>query len=461
MQKEKILVVDDEYLIRWSLQNNLKEENYDVDVAESGKEALVKIKGKDQPDLVLLDVNMPDMNGLEVLEQVKKYDSNIIIIMITAASDVDTAVKAIKLGAYHYLSKPFNLDEVKLIVNKSLEKVSLERELQYIHDQQSKQFGFHRIVGKSKEITQVIDMAKKIVQSDSTTVLLQGESGTGKDLLAQAIHYESKRRNKPFMPINCTALPGELLESELMGHEKGSFTDAKVLKKGLFELADGGTIFLDEIGDMKMELQAKLLRFLEDRKFKRIGGGRDIEVNVRIIASSNKDLVLGMKERTFREDLFYRLSVIPINIPPLRERKGDIPLLADFFLEMFSRDFKRTIKGFNKESMAEMKDYHWPGNIRELKNVVERAMILDTSEYIEVQCSPLHGIAHNTTPQGEESAANFDFWLPPEGISIEEVERSLIKQALDVTNQNQTKAAKLLHLTRDTLRYRMKKFGYL
>jgi len=289
-------------------------------------------------------------------------------------------------------------------------------------------------------------------------VLLQGESGTGKDLLAQSIHYESKRKDKPFMPINCTALPSELLESELMGHEKGSFTDAKVLKKGLFELADGGTIFLDEIGDMKLELQAKLLRFLEDRKFKRIGGGRDIEVNVRIVASSNKDLVQLMREGTFREDLYYRLSVIPIRLPSLRDRKNDIPLLADFFLETFSRDFNRKIKGFTSASVKEMGEYLWPGNIRELKNVVERAMILDSSDTITVQCTPIAGLH---SPSGQRADGGLNFSIPPEGISIEEVERNLIKQALDMTNQNQTKAARLLHLTRDTLRYRMKKFGYL
>ncbi len=457
MHTEKILVVDDEYLIRWSLQQNLTEENYEVDVAESGEEALVKVKGKNQPDLVLLDVHLPKMNGLEVLEEIKKYDSSIDVIMITAASDVNTAVTAMKKGAYHYISKPFNLDEVKLTVNKSLEKLRLERELKYIHNQKTKQFGFHRIIGESSATKDIIGIAKKIILSDSTTILLQGESGTGKDLLAQAIHYESRRRDKPFMPINCTALPSELLESELMGHERGSFTDAKGLKKGLFELADGGTIFLDEIGDMKLELQAKLLRFLEDRKFKRIGGTRDIEVNVRIIASSNKDLIQAMKEKTFREDLYYRLSVIPIKLPSLRERTGDVTMLANFFLRMFSKEFNRKVKGFTKASIEEMKSYHWPGNIRELKNVVERAIILDLNENVTVQCRPCKGM-DSSSDTGDDG---IDITIPPEGISIEEVERKLIKQALGMANQNQTKAAKLLHLTRDTLRYRMKKFGYL
>ena len=457
MQKERILVVDDEYLIRWSLKKNLAEENYEISVAESGKEALEKIQGKDTPDLVLLDINMPDMSGLEVLERTKKYNHNINVIMITAASDANTAVKAMKMGAYHYISKPFNLDEVKLIVEKSLEKISLERELDFIHEQQSKQYGFHRIIGKSKAIKDVIDVAKKIIQSDTTTVLLQGESGTGKDILAQAIHYESKRRNKPFMPINCTALPSELLESELMGHEKGSFTDAKIQKKGLFELADGGTIFFDEIGDMKLELQSKLLRFLEERKFKRIGGSRDILVNVRIIASSNKDLIQAMKDKMFREDLYYRLSVIPIKLPSLRERKDDIIMLANFFLEIFTRECNRKVKGFTQASIKEMNSYHWPGNVRELKNVVERAIILDSSEYITVQCNPLQAYQ----PVNEKDESDLQINIPPEGISIEEIERKLIKQALDMANQNQTKASKLLHLTRDTLRYRMKKFGYL
>lgn len=456
MQKEKILVVDDEYLIRWSLQQNLEEKGYDVVTAESGEEALTKVMGKDPPDLILLDVNMPGINGLQVLEEVKRYNSEINVIMITAASDVDTAVNAMKMGAYHYISKPFNLEEVKIIVEKSLEKVKLERELNFIHDQQVKLYGFHRIVGKSSVIKDIIEVAKKIAKSASTTVLLQGESGTGKDLLSQAIHFESKRRNKPFMPINCTALPSELLESELMGHEKGSFTDAKAQKKGLFELADGGTIFLDEIGDMKLELQAKLLRFLEERSFKRIGGNRNIEVDVRIVASSNRDLIQAMKEKTFREDLYYRLSVIPIKLPSLRERREDIILLANYFLETFSKEFNRKVKGFTKESIEEMSMYHWPGNIRELKNVVERALILDTSDTITVQCVPLKSYS-----PAAEKKSDYSLEIPPEGISIENVERDLIKQALEMANQNQTKAAKLLHLTRDTLRYRMKKFGYL
>ncbi len=460
MRNEKILIVDDEYLIRWSLQENLTEENYDVITAENGEAALKMIKGKDRPDLVLLDVHMPGIDGIQVLEEIKKYDSSINVIMITAASEVDTAVNAMKLGAYHYINKPFNLEEVKLIVSKALENIRLERELQYIHTQQSERYGFHRIIGTSAAIKNVIDIAKKIVKSDSTTVLLQGESGTGKDLLAQAIHYESKRRNKPFMPINCTALPSDLLESELMGHEKGSFTDAKVLKKGLFELADGGTLFLDEIGDMQIALQAKLLRFLEDRKFKRIGGGRDIEVNVRIIASSNRDLIQAMKEKAFREDLYFRLSVIPIKLPSLRERKEDVIPLANFFLSSFANEFNRNIKGFNKAALEELKSYFWPGNIRELKNVVERAIILDSSNYISVQCSPIKGMDISFV-DNKDTADGYKLTIPPEGISIEEVERDLIKQALDMASNNQTKAAKLLHLTRDTLRYRMKKFGYL
>jgi transcriptional regulator with PAS, ATPase and Fis domain len=306
---------------------------------------------------------------------------------------------------------------------------------------------------------EVVDMARRIAQSASTTVLLMGDSGTGKDLLAQAIHYESARRDRPFMPINCTALPEELLESELMGHEKGAFTDAKKTKKGLFELADGGTIFLDEIGDMKIGLQSKLLRFLEDRTFKRVGGKEDIEVDVRIIAATNRDLEAAIEERTFREDLYYRLSVIPITLPPLRERREDILPLARHFLEGFNRDFKTSFRGLTPEAEQLLLRYDWPGNIRELRNVLERAVILSSGETIGVDSLPwkIKGERKREGKAGEPGVVV----LPDTGLDIDDVERELIVQALAKTDQNQTRAARLLGLTRDALRYRMKKYDLL
>ncbi len=458
MPKEKILIVDDEYLIRWSLSENLQEEGYRCLLAETGEEALEAFSAE-APDLMLLDIKLPGIDGIEVLRRIKEADRETPVIMITATSQVEVAVTAMKLGAYDYVSKPFDLTEIRTKVRHALETTRLKQEVEYFRSRHGNRHGFDRMIGRCARMTEVLDIARRVAQSASTTVLLQGESGTGKDVLAQAIHHESARRDKPFMPINCTALPEQLLESELMGYEKGAFTDAKRTKKGLFELSNGGTIFLDEIGDMKPGLQAKLLRFLEDRTFKRVGGKEDIEVDVRIIAATNQDLEKAIEEKTFREDLYYRLSVIPITLPPLRERRDDILPLAHHFLEMYNRDFKLAFRGFAPEVEQLLLRYDWPGNIRELRNVVERAVILSAGDEVTVDSLPwkIKGERKALSSGAEPGAVR----LPDAGIDIDVVERELIVQALEKTGSNQTRAARLLGLTLDALRYRMKKYELL
>ena len=456
METPKILVIDDEKLLRWSIDQNLSKEGYRVFSAENGLEGL-DLFYAEQPDIVLLDIHLPDISGLNVLESIKKED-NAIVIMITAFGDIQTAVKTIKLGAYDFVEKPFNMEKLKILISKALETVTLRKEVTQFRTQISKQFGFANIVGKSGQMLKILDLARKVAKSDATTILLQGESGTGKDMIAKVIHYESSRSAKPFMDINCTALPDTLIESELFGFEKGAFTDAKQMKKGLFELSDGGTIFLDEIGDLKLSTQAKLLKVIENKTFKRIGGVRDITVDLRIIASTNKKLSEEVKKENFREDLYYRLKVIPIIMPPLRERPEDVTLLAQFFIDGFNRDFKKNVKGLSPETEKAFLAYSWPGNVRELKNVIERAMILENDEYILHEHLPLEFSAISDLP-AEISSGHVA--LPPSGLDIEEVEKELIRQALEQTKYNQTKAARLLNLTRDALRYRMQKFGFL
>ena len=448
--KGRILVIDDEYLIRWSLQQNLVEHGYEVLLAASAEEGLA-VMDREEPDLVLLDIQLPGMSGMDLLRGIKESRPECAVVMITATSDLSVAVQAMKDGAFDYLPKPFNLDEVRITVDKALENRRLKDEVTRFREKENRKYGFENIIFRSPEMEDVLGMGRKIAQSDATTVLITGESGTGKDLLAQAIHYESKRRDMPFMPVNCTALPMELLESELMGHERGAFTDAKSLKKGQFELTDGGTLFLDEIGDMPMALQAKILRFLENWTFKRVGGTRDITVDVRVIAATNKNLEEKIREQTFREDLYYRLNVIPINIPPLRDRPEDIAPLAEHFLAHFNRDLGKGIRNVTGEALAAMEGYSWPGNVRELKNVMERAMILSEKEVIGVE-----DLSLNKAAVAPASAV-----LEGKTLNLDETERVLIERALEQSGENQSKAARLLGISRDTLRYRMKKHSLL
>lgn len=456
MRKTRILVVDDEHLIRWSLEQNLKKQGYEVLTAGTGEDALKMVR-EDQPDLMLLDVQLPGINGLQVLEKVKEGDEDIVVIMVTAQGALETAVTAMRLGAYDYINKPFNLEEMAIVIKKALETSDLRREVASLRSEHKK-FGPPNIIGKSKHMGNVLEMMNKVAKSEASTVLIQGESGTGKELVAKWIHYASSRAEKPFVAINCAAVPSTLLESELFGHEKGSFTDAKVTKKGLFELADGGTVFLDEIGDMEVGMQAKLLRFLEDRNFRRIGGTKAISVDVRIISATNKDLLKAIEDKHFRNDLYYRLQVIPIYLPPLRERKDDILLLVQHFIEVFNREFNKCVKGVSSMAEKMLVDYGWPGNIRELKNVVERAIILGNEDTLLLEHLPLEIVAKSSASVTPPTTT---FKLPPEGVDIEEVEKELIRQALENCDWNQSKAAKKLSLGIDAFRYRMKKFGFL
>ena len=456
MRKQKILVVDDEHLIRWSLEQSLKKQGYEVFSAGSGEDALRLVR-EESPDLVLLDIQLPGINGLEVLEKIKEYDEETIVIMVTALGVLETAVKAMRMGAHDYINKPFNLDELAIVIKKALETGELKREVAHLRSEQTRKYGIAHIIGESRHIRNVLAMVEKIARSDASTVLIQGESGTGKELIAKAIHWESARAEKPFMAINCAAVPETLLESELMGHEKGAFTDAKAQKKGLFETADGGTIFLDEIGDMEPGMQAKLLRVLEERTFRRVGGTKEIPVDVRIVSATNKDLLKAMEEKTFRNDLYYRIQVIPIFLPPLRERKEDIMPLATHFINHFNREFNKNVRGISKMAEKFLVEYPWPGNIRELKNVIERAIILENEETLLLEHLPQEIVAR-TAGAG---AGPVSFRLPPEGIDIEDVERELIRQSLEISEGNQSKAARKLNLGIDAFRYRMKKFGFL
>ncbi|MDO9289523.1 MAG: sigma-54 dependent transcriptional regulator [Thermodesulfovibrionales bacterium] len=458
MAEAKILVIDDEKLLRWSLQQNLSKEGYTVITAEKGMEGLNLFK-EETPDVTLLDIHLPDVSGITVLQGIKEINKDALAIMITAFGDIQTAVKTIKLGAYDFVEKPFNVDKLKILVAKALETVSLRKEVSQFRSQLSLKYGFDSIIGQSEEMQKIFEIIKKIAKSDATTIMLQGESGTGKDLVAKVIHYQSRRSNKPFMEINCTALPETLIESELFGHEKGAFTDAKAMKKGLFELADGGSIYLDEIGDMKPSTQAKLLKIIESKMFKRIGGVKDITVDVRIIAATNKNLAEEVKSGNFREDLYYRLKVIPVLIPPLRDRPSDISALAKYFINEFNREFKKNLKGISKEAEKYFKEYQWPGNVRELKNIIERAMILESEEdFILPEHLPIEFTSKEVALANVRS---IDIKIPPGGLDIEEVEKELIRQALDITRGNQTKSSRLLNITRDALRYRMQKFGFL
>jgi DNA-binding NtrC family response regulator len=445
-----VLVVDDESLIRWSIKERLSAAGFKVKEAESAAEALAAI-ARNGIDLVLLDYRLPDADGLSVLKRIKELDPDTVVLMLTGHGSVGVAVEAMKQGAFHYLAKPFDLDELTVLVEKGLETTKLRREVKALRASRSEPYSVDRIIGDSPAMVQIKALLKKIAVSPASTVLFTGESGTGKDLAAKVIHFNSPRAAGPFMNITCSALTETLLESELFGHERGAFTDARQQKKGLLELADGGTVFLDEIGEMVPALQSKLLRFLEDKTFKRVGGNTDIQVDVRVIAATNRNLDEEVRKGKFREDLYYRLKVLPLYLPPLRDRAGDIPTLVSFYLDAFNREFRKKTRRVTPDAMRYLGSHPWPGNIRELRNAIERAMLLsDADELTAADFSILTGTSGHVSQE---------FKLPPSGIRLDELERSLVEQALARAGGNQTRAAALLGLNRDQVRYRIEKFS--
>jgi DNA-binding NtrC family response regulator len=448
MSKATILVVDDEALIRWSLSERLKSEGYEVLEADTGRAALERVG--DGVDLVLLDYRLPDTDGVTVLRKIKEFDQDILVVLLTAYANVETAVEAMKLGAYHFANKPFNLDDVAATVARALETTKLRREGRRYRTSAARPFSLDRIIGSSADVTALRHLVARIAASPASTVLLTGESGTGKDLMAKVIHYSSDRATHAFMNITCSALPEQLLESELFGHERGAFTDARMQKRGLLETADGGTVFLDEIGEMTPGLQAKLLRFLEEKSFKRVGGAVDIRVDVRVVAATNRNLEEEVAKGRFRADLFYRLDVLPIAVPPLRSHTEDIPALVEFFIDAFNTEFRKRILGATPAAYAVLQAYGWPGNVRELRNVIERAMLLCEGNRLDAKD---FGALRGSTP-GTEA-----FDLPAKGIDLEQLERSLVSQALKRCGGNQTRAGALLGLNRDQIRYRIEKFA--
>jgi len=457
--KQKILIVDDEKMIRWSLGEALRGWGYEPIEAETAAAALAAFDA-DPPMAILLDINLPDGSGLDVLRQIRHRQPEAVVIMITANVLVDETIGALRGGAYDFIGKPINLEELQVAIRNGIEANRLRREVKLFRRERSQQFSFDQIVGASPAIREMLALARKVAESEVSSVLLQGESGTGKDLVAKAIHYQSSRAEAPFVAINCAALPGTLIESELFGYEKGAFTDAKARKEGLFEQAEGGTLFLDEIGELELSLQAKLLRVLEEGSFRRVGGLKDLPLDVRVIAASNRDLKTESEAGRFRADLFYRLSVIQIDIPPLRDRQDDVKLLAEHYIESFRSRLRKNIDGIAPEALAAFRRYKWPGNVRELRNVIERAMILEDDDVITTKYLPRGLVGESRAGVEvvtEEGKFATHFRLPADGVSLDGVEMSLVRQALEQSGGNQTKAAELLNISRDQLRYRMKK----
>jgi DNA-binding NtrC family response regulator len=460
------LIVDDDQSIRWALAEALRSWGYQP--VEAGTVATgVSTFEAEEPAAVLLDIDLPDGSGLDALREIKQSHADAVVIMITANVVIQSTISALRGGAYDFVGKPLNLEELRVTIRNGIEASQLRREVSQVRRERARQFSFEQIIGESPAIRRMLTLARKVAESEAASVLLQGASGTGKDLVAKAIHYGSRRAESSFVAINCAAIPSTLIESELFGYEKGAFTDAKARKEGLFEQAEGGTLFLDEIGELELALQAKLLRILEEGSFRRVGGLKDIPLDVRVVAASNRDLKSEGEAGRFRIDLYYRLSVIQIDIPTLSERGDDILLLAEHYINTFGERLrlKKKISGLAPEVREIFLGYAWPGNVRELRNVIERALILEdgdliTTEYLPRDLTGNVGLETALRPAsvGNEAVpGGHVFVLPTQGIALEEVEDSLVRQAIEQSGGNQTRAAELLRVSRDQLRYRLKK----
>ncbi|MGD9898262.1 MAG: sigma-54-dependent transcriptional regulator [Calditrichaceae bacterium] len=459
MTKQKtVLVVDDEEFIRLNLKRIFTEEKYRVLTVSTGKKAMETVK-KEDIDLALLDLNLPDMHGIKILEQMKKIQPDLLVIVVTGFASVESAVEAIKLGAYDYIKKPFKADAIKLITRLALETQSLKRTVKRLREEQQEKKGIDLILGSSSVMAHVKHQISEYARHGTETVLITGESGSGKELVASALHTLSPRAEKEFIEVNCASIPETLLESELFGYEKGAFTDAKNRKIGLFERADEGTLFLDEIGEMSLSLQAKLLRVLENKKFRRLGSVDDIEVSLRIIAATNKNLKEAIINKEFREDLYYRLNVLRIEVPPLRERPEDISVLAEFFLDHFNRKFNKKIMGFSIDTKRILLQYGWPGNVRELKNIMERICILQKESVIEMRHLPGELINAQLESGSGNLLRKSDFGGRSFDEIMKETEIRLLEKAYTLSDKNTSKAARLLKIPRETLRYKISKFN--
>jgi DNA-binding NtrC family response regulator len=457
----RILVVDDEMIVCESCKRILEEEGYEVEAALSGKEAFEKMKANSF-DIVITDLKMPGIDGMEVLRTFRKEYPDSIIIMITGFSTVETAVEAMKLGAFDYIPKPFTPDEVSIVVKKAIEKKSLMAENIYLRQELQEKYGFHNIVGKSKKMQEIYRIIAKVATTDST-VLIYGQSGTGKELIARAIHFNSPRREKQFVTVDCAVLSENLLESELFGHIRGSFTGAVATKPGLFEVADGGTVFLDEVGNISLSIQAKLLRVLQEREFTPVGGTKAKKVDIRLIAATNKELEKMIREETFREDLYYRLNIVPIYLPALRERQEDIPVLAVHFLKKYAEEMGKKIKGFTPEAMEKLMRYPWPGNVRELENVIERTVVMIDDEMVRVEHLFLPGqqekeILENQIPMTSDELKEIKKQVREK--AVEEIERAFVLNALERHQWNVTRAAEEVGMLRPNFQALMRKYNF-
>ena len=459
-QVPRILVVDDEPSMRQMLAIVLKREGYDVTLAENGRTAVAAL-GRGPFDLVISDIKMPDMSGVDVLRAAKQIDPDVLGIMITAFASTETAIEAMRLGACDYLSKPFDIDLLKMKVREKVENRHLKQENVLLKRTLGLSHQFSNIIGRSESMLDVFKMIETVGKTNST-ILLTGESGTGKGLVAQAVHYHSLRRDKPMVSLNCGAMPETLLESEMFGHMRGAFTGADANKKGLLEVAEKGTIFLDEIGEMSPVMQVKLLRVLQERRFRRVGGLEELQADIRVIAATNQDLTRAVAEGRFREDLFYRINVIPIVLPPLRDRREDIPLLSEHFLSKYATQMEKPVTAISRPAMELLQKHDWPGNIRELENVIERAVALEGTPSVQPESLPpvvRGGVARASAA----SAAAVHELLPVEGLDLEarvqEIERGYIAQALERANGVQVKAAELLGMSFRSFRYYVKKYN--